>query len=392
MPLTDWSAAALSLLPLLALLGGLTAAAAEPTTPAEVFARVRAHDFHPVRDGFTFDRTLNQHGVADPADADWRVRTLAVRDLVRLGPAHAAELRAGLNDAHAHVRQLAAMALGILRQRDAVPGLVALLQGDAESFVRAQAAVALGQIGDAGALPAVEAAQQADAANDVQHQGELAAYALRHGKSATPELAAAYAGLDEARFDRARVGAPAPDFTLTDTEGRPWRLADFRGQREVVLIWVFADWCPVCHREFHELIELREEFARANLEVVTLEAHDTFPARVMVGRELEPAYWFSKQSFKEAYTGKIWWPHLVDRAAAVGVEYGIRPMAYAVHAEFINRPAVVIVDREGIVRFLYTGTFWGDRPSIHQILEMVRTRDFSFVHPKRLPAPAAPAG
>lgn len=171
MPLPDWSAAVLPLLPLLALLGGTfaTAATTGPTTPAAVFARVRAHDFHPVRDGFTFDRTLNQHGVADPADTDWRVRTLAVRDLVRLGPAHAAELQAGLDDTHAHVRQLAAMALGILRQRAAVPRLVALLQGDPESFVRAQAAVALGQIGDDGALPAVEAAQQADAANDVQH-------------------------------------------------------------------------------------------------------------------------------------------------------------------------------------------------------------------------------
>jgi len=32
-----------------------------------------------------------------------------------------------------------------------------------------------------------------------------------------------------------KVGDPAPDFTLTDTEGQPVRLSDFRGKKNVVL-------------------------------------------------------------------------------------------------------------------------------------------------------------
>jgi len=103
----------------------------------------------------------------------------------------------------------------------------------------------------------------------------------------------------------------------------------------------------------------------------------------MVGKELEPAYWFAKESYKDAYTSRIKWPHLLDRAGAVGARYGIDPLAFAVHAEYINRPTTVIVDKEGIVRFLYQGTYWGDRPTIEQTLDMILQEDFEFEHPKR---------
>src|SRR5262249_7546682 len=115
-------------------------------------------------------------------------------------------------------------------------------------------------------------------------------------------------------FNRIRVGESAIDFQLPDTEGRLWRLSDFRGKKPVALIWIFADWCPVCHGEFRELIELHTEFDAAGIQVLKLEGHGGFPGRVMVGEELEPKYWFSKTSFKDSYSKNIWWPHLVDRA------------------------------------------------------------------------------
>ena len=351
---------------------------------APVLERVARHNFHPVRGGFTFDRKLDKHGVADLGDSDWLVRTLAVRDLVRLGPPAESSLAAALTHSDQHVRQVAAMTLGILRGSNAVAALEIALRQDADDLVRSQAAVALWQIGQSSSLPALRAAQKEDKSKDVQHQAELAVHAIEHGRTATPELAAAYRALDETRFGTMKVGQPAPDFQLPDTEGRNWRLTDFRGKKPVVLIWIFADWCPVCHGEFRELIELRRQFENAGVQVFTLEAHDLYPARVMVGQELEPKYWFSKTSFKDSYTKNIWWPHLVDRAAVVGAEYGVQPMAFVVHAEWINRPSIVIVDRDGTVRFTYYGTFWGDRPSIRQALKMVQTGSYVFDAPKRL--------
>lgn len=61
----------------------------------------------------------------------------------------------------------------------------------------------------------VRQAQTQDQSRDVQHQAELAAYAIEHGIRATPEVAAAFAGLDEKRFNRVRVGQAAPDFGAT---------------------------------------------------------------------------------------------------------------------------------------------------------------------------------
>lgn len=360
-------------------------AAQSPAEQAEgILGSVAAHQFHPIRDGFTFDRSLNKHGVAQMEDQDWRVRILAVRDLVRLGRPAVPALLQGTESGNAHVRQVAAMTLGILGATNSASTLEKLLRRDGDMVVRSQAAISLGQLGQRTSLAAVQAAQKEDESKDVQHQAELAAYAIEHGKTAMPDLAQAYAALDESKFGSVKVGQPAPDFQLPDTEGKSWRLSDFRRKKPVVLIWVFADWCPVCHGEFRELIDLRKEFEAANIEVATLECHDLFPCRVMVGQELEPKYWFSKTSFKDSYTKNIWWPHLVDRAGAVGAEYGVQPMAFTVHSEWINRPSAVVVDQEGVVRFAYYGTFWGDRPSMRQILEMVRHKSYEFPAPKRL--------
>jgi len=369
---------------MLILLATMTGAiAADALTPEQVFERVHAHDFHPVgEDSFTNDRALGRYGIADLDDRDWRVRLVAVRDLVQAGDVRA--IAAGLGHVDVQVRVVAATALGVLGDAAAVEPLVRVAVEDSDALARSAAVVALGQVGAESALPTLRDIHADDPSKDVRHQAGLAIDQTEKGMGATDALAEAFRALDENEFGAVEPGQRASDFELPDTEGQRWRLHEQGADRWTVLVWVFADWCPVCHGEFQELMELREELERMNIAVATIEAHDLYRGRVMVGKELDPDYWFAEESFQQAYTENIWWPHLLDRAGRVGARYGIDPMAFAVHAEYINRPATIIIDPEGVVRFAYFGTYWGDRPKMIEVLDMIRSEQFDFVHPERL--------
>jgi cytochrome c biogenesis protein CcmG/thiol:disulfide interchange protein DsbE len=61
----------------------------------------------------------------------------------------------------------------------------------------------------------------------------------------------------------------APDFTLDDRQGRPWRLREHRGRLVVMNFWSVD--CPPCLRELPGLARLsREARRRGDMEVVTV--------------------------------------------------------------------------------------------------------------------------
>ena len=186
-----------------------------------VLDRVRTHEFHPVDEtSFTVDRTLEEHGIADLDDNDWRVRLLAVRDLVRLNDAGASAIAAGLEDHDVQVRYVCATALGILRARSEVEHLERVAREDSNALARSQAIVALGQIGATRSLDLLRDRHANDDSKDVRHQAELSIDRIEKGAVVEPELEAAYRTLDENTFEQLVVGESAPSFELPDTDGR----------------------------------------------------------------------------------------------------------------------------------------------------------------------------
>lgn len=357
---------------------------AETATVDEIFTRIDNHRFHPLNDdgSFTNDRQLGKRGVADLDDEDWKIRLLSIRDLVLTLPDHAQQVRRGLEHSNLHVRQITAAAVGIGRDKESVAPLTALLKSDPSPLVRSQAAMSLGQLEATEAASLLNESFESDSSRDVRHQCELALDQIAKRAGASEDQLEAFRSLDATQFELAKVGEPAPDFTLKDTTGKTWTLGDRRG-KWVVLVWIFADWCPVCHSEFNDLLEMRSQFEDANAVVATIECHDRYRCRLMVGQETDARYWFSKNSFQQRYQEGIWWPHLSDLAGQVGATYGADPMAFAVHAEYVNRPSTIIIDPTGVVSLAYVGTYWGDRPTMHQTLEMIRHEEFNFEHPNR---------
>ena len=63
-------------------------------------------------------------------------------------------------------------------------------------------------------------------------------------------------------------GKPAPDFTLTDIEGKPHKLSDYRGRNVVVVFW--ATWCGPCKLEVPHLKGLQESYSKDKLAILAI--------------------------------------------------------------------------------------------------------------------------
>lgn len=61
---------------------------------------------------------------------------------------------------------------------------------------------------------------------------------------------------------------PVPEVHFTDGEGRPRSLADFRGK--VILLNLWATWCPPCRHEMPSLDRLQAMLGGADFEVAAL--------------------------------------------------------------------------------------------------------------------------
>lgn len=65
------------------------------------------------------------------------------------------------------------------------------------------------------------------------------------------------AWLSRGRFEPVIIGTEAPEFSYPDLDGQPVSLSDYRGK--VVLINIWATWCPPCRDEMPSMERLYQE-------------------------------------------------------------------------------------------------------------------------------------
>lgn len=170
-------------------------------------------------------------------DTSWIAYAMTLRRLVSMGDEAVPGLIAGSEDSSTQVRALCARVLGLLGAKPAVPRLIELLSDDS-ALVALLAADALGQIQDPAGLEALRVAR-------VQHEnGDVLLHinkSLDRAVQLEDGVRKQILQINAKTVNSAKVGQLAPEFTLQDATGKVWRLADFRGQKTVVLVFIYGD-------------------------------------------------------------------------------------------------------------------------------------------------------
>jgi peroxiredoxin len=138
-------------------------------------------------------------------------------------------------------------------------------------------------------------------------------------------LAAAALSLASGALAKVEVGKPAPDFTLTDTNGKTHSLADFKGKL-VVLEWVNHG-CPYVrkHYDSKNMQSLQAKYSAQG--VVWLSICSSAPGQQ---GHMSPADW-NKTNASNGFAGAAL---LIDEPGKVGRLYGARttPHMYVIDA------------------------------------------------------------
>ena len=66
------------------------------------------------------------------------------------------------------------------------------------------------------------------------------------------------------------VGDNAPDFSLVDVSGNDVRLSDFKGKKNVVLVFYKWHSCPRCREQLSDLQEQISEIKKLNSELIAI--------------------------------------------------------------------------------------------------------------------------
>jgi peroxiredoxin len=63
-------------------------------------------------------------------------------------------------------------------------------------------------------------------------------------------------------------GKEAPDFTLTDLNGKEHKLSDYKGKEVMLVFW--ATWCGPCRIEIPHIVELRKSISEDKLAILAI--------------------------------------------------------------------------------------------------------------------------
>jgi peroxiredoxin len=132
---------------------------------------------------------------------------------------------------------------------------------------------------------------------------------------------------------QAKEGALAPDFLLETLEGDDLRMSSFRGRPVVVNFW--ATWCTSCREEIPQLAAAYDRFSDDALVIIGVDLQESVAAVRRFADE------FGMQ-----------FPVVIDKDGRVADRYRL-----------LGVPTTYFIDRDGLVRSVFTGPFLAEGQS-----------------------------
>ena len=126
------------------------------------------------------------------------------------------------------------------------------------------------------------------------------------------------------------VGVEAPDFSLRDQNNQEVRLSNFRGRRNVLLVFYPLAFTGTCQGELCSVRDNIGDFVSDTVQVLTLSVDSPYSHKV----------WAEQQGYDFPLLADFW-PH-----GAVAQAYGV----FNHERGYANR-GTFIIDRSGVVRY-----------------------------------------
>ena len=157
----------------------------------------------------------------------------------------------------------------------------------------------------------------------------------------------------------APTGEPAAPAAFVDTQGRPVRIEDWRGKKNLVLVFTrgYPGYiCPLCTSYTAQIAYRYPEIAAGGAEVLVV-----FPGSPEKVQDFVRA---AREISEQEGPGSLPFPVLLD-VELKGVD------AFGIRGD-LAKPSTYVIDREGKVRYAFVGDQAHERPDVDTILAELR--------------------
>ncbi len=168
-----------------------------------------------------------------------------------------------------------------------------------------------------------------------------------------------------------KIGAKAPSMTLPEARGGTVKLAEVYAKGPTFVVFYRGGWCPFCNLQVHQLQAAKKDFDAKGVNIVAISVDKpTEEAKMQAKQEATFPFLSDPKLAAHKAFNVVHVPGADEKAGLA--KYGVDLESYSgeKHGNFAV-PAVFLVDRKGIVRFVHIDDDYKTRPSPAQLLAVV---------------------